>query len=731
MLSSTVRRSATAVAGLSLFGVALFLASPQGLLAQLHQLSLTTAFWVTLLAISNLAVVAFRFWRVLRHCNIPLSWETAWRACLSGNLASLAFIPLLAQVAGRQAILHRMGVSPVTTASVSALERVLLAGTSAMAACAGAGYLMGQEALQRFVAQLALPQLSLVVGVAALVVFGFTRSAFESRLIRRSLSRRVFSASLETLGITVIGHALIVAAFVVAFSAVGVDLSPMQLLAAAAIVSFAASLPLSVGGWGVRELASVMVLGGLGVDAATAMAGSVAVGLCSTLAILLTSTGLLKRPLRSSPSITAKPLRMDRHDLENTASWLLGMTTVALVFFQVHLDLGGHVVNVNVGDPFAMLALSAVGLWLVSQRTLPSWTLAGFNTWLLCFSAALLLAFAVGAARMGITPWALGNKLTGWLVLLGYLSAGYLLARDHGRVGVLRMIEVALVVICTIVWAKVIIRATPWFPGQLAAEPINFEGFSGNRNALAFQLCAVLAVTLGHLRILSRRLIERPWLHAALLGGLSTVLLGIVLTGSRTGMGVAAALLLAAFFSQPTMRKIILTSVLGACIAWLVVTQLASAIHWVFSSLGAGEAAGSVGSVGSGFSEDTSDGLRWRANHAALEMWWQSPWLGAGLGSFIHGSEARFGETLTIHSTPLWILAEFGLVGVAVMAFAVFIVCRHLWRHRPLDARNLSAALLLIGFALFSQLHEMLYQRTLWLFLGALLAAQIHRRPSE
>jgi uncharacterized membrane protein YbhN (UPF0104 family) len=741
MSSSSLRKYATGAAGIALFGIALVLASPRDLWAQLRHVSLGTAAAVTLLAIANLAVVAFRFWRVLRHCSVVLPWGTAWRACMAGNLASLAFIPLLAQVAGRQAVLHRMGVSPITTASVSALERVLLAGTSALAACVGAAYLLGREALHRFTEELALGQLSVVVGLTAIVVFGCTRSAFESDLIRRTLSRRVFFASLETLGVTVIGHALIVLAFVVAFSALGTPLSTAQLIAGAAIVSFAASLPLSVGGWGIRELAAVMVFGQMGVDAATAMAGSVAVGLCSTLAIFITSTSVLRRRASDPSAISTDPsMSIDRHDTERSASWLLGMTTAALVFFQVHLSLNGHTINVNVGDPFAMLALAAVALLAISQRSMPTWTMAGFNTWLACFSGALLLSFAVGVFHHGVTPWALGNKLTGWLVLLGYLGAGYLLARDHRDLGVLRMVEVALVVVCAIVWVKVVIRGTPWFPGQLAMEPANFEGFSGNRNAFAFQLCAVLAMALGHIRPLMSRFSVSRGQRFALILGVGTVLAGVVLTGSRTGMGVAAVLLAVAFVAQAEGRKAILSTLVAAVLIWLLATNLidiltaiATAAWTVAFTVQQWFASPSAAIpplpqwdvpavVGSSFSSETSDHARWAANRAAFEMWLQSPLWGGGLGSFIHGSEARFGSTLTIHSTPVWLLAEFGLAGVAVMGFAAFVMGRHFWRHRPLDSRNLSASLVLLGFGLFAQLHEMLYQRTLWLFLGATLA---------
>jgi uncharacterized membrane protein YbhN (UPF0104 family) len=505
------RRSATALIGALLFGVALLLASPRDLWAQLRGLPLSTALLVTLLAAANLAVMAMRFWWVLRRCDVKLPWAVVWRACAAGNLASLAFIPLLAQVAGRQAVLNRMGVGPITTASISALERVLLAATSATAAIAGGSYLLGRDAVQAFIQSLALPQLLTALAAAAIVVFGFTRSGFENRLIRRTLSRQTFRAGLEMLAITVLGHGLIIGAFVVAFHAMDTQLGLAPMLAGATIVSFAASLPVSIGGWGLRELAAVMVFGLLGVDAATAMAGSVTVGLCSTVAVLLTSTGLLRQPKFPARTTSGAPMTFDRDDLERTASWLLGMSTAALIYFQLHLTLGGSTVNVNLGDPLALLAFAAVALHCLVHRQIPAWRLPGFNVWLLAFTCALLIAFAVGVARFGVTPWALGNKLMGWLVLLGYLGAGYLLTRDHGRMSLLRVTEVALVVACAIVWIKVLLRATPWFPEQLALEPPNFEGFAGNRNAFAFQLSAVLALGLGLLGPLKSRLAKTRW----------------------------------------------------------------------------------------------------------------------------------------------------------------------------------------------------------------------------
>jgi len=78
-----------------------------------------------------------------------------------------------------------------------------------------------------------------------------------------------------------------------------------------------------------------------------------------------------------------------------------------------------------------------------------------------------------------------------------------------------------------------------------------------------------------------------------------------------------------------------------------------------------------------------------------------------------------------IHSTVLWILAEFGLVGFAVFAGVAMGIVHALWTRRvasviPPPARV--ALLCLLGFGVASLVHDLLYQRILWLILGATLA---------
>src|SRR5690606_5505092 len=61
----------------------------------------------------------------------------------------------------------------------------------------------------------------------------------------------------------------------------------IELCSAAAIVSFAASLPITVNGWGLREVASIYVFGQLGMQPGEAAAVSLLVGICSTTVVFL------------------------------------------------------------------------------------------------------------------------------------------------------------------------------------------------------------------------------------------------------------------------------------------------------------------------------------------------------------------------------------------------------------------------------------------------------------
>ena len=113
-----------------------------------------------------------------------------------------------------------------------------------------------------------------------------------------------------------------------------------------------------------------------------------------------------------------------------------------------------------------------------------------------------------------------------------------------------------------------------------------------------------------------------------------------------------------------------------------------------------------------------------------FKMWRNSPFFGEGLGVFIANSESWLGRPTVIHNTPLWILAEFGLLGAAIFGWSLLKIGRYtIDANQPESNLSRSALLLLLTlFIVFSLFHEMLYQRIFWLIGGALLATPLVSR---
>jgi hypothetical protein len=398
------------------------------------------------------------------------------------------------------------------------------------------------------------------------------------------------------------------------------------------------------------------------------------------------------------------------------------------VIFQVHVSLPSGLINLNLADPFAILALAGVSLHVLFTRQLPVWRISQFNLALGVISLLLLLAFMQGWWEIGITQWALGGRLLGWLVLLGYLSAGYLIVANVGTHGLRRFAETLIATVAVVVILQVVLRLLFHWGVNIGAHITkNFEGYAGNRNAFAFQLLTGIALLLGYSQVYARygrslQQTARPWVFSLLLG---ILLAGLIWTGSRTGMLVGMLALLLAWLGRLADRRMLGWGVIFAALLWCVVLLAAqkSFIQGVLSENFSFQALvfGNL-SIQSRLSNESSNLERWETLTHGLDMWWQSPFLGAGLGVFFAKSTAWFKYPVVIHSTPLWILAEFGLLGAAVFGWVFSLLAHHAIRFgKTLPPRGI-LLLLLLTFSLFSLANEIFYQRIFWLVLGAVLA---------
>lgn len=723
-----IQRLITLCASLALIAGALFFAGPKEAIASLREFSGTTIVIALTLFAANLWLVSWRLYLVLEHFNLKVSFYRAWQASVAGQLAGQVFISLFGQVVGRHMVLRRNGIAPVLIASLTGYERSIQLIVSALVCITGFAFFMNGVLATSFVSTTALPEMAFAILTAFVVGMYIWRSKFENDLLIRISSGKSLKRCLGIAAISLVAQLLVLTTFVIGAQLYLPDATLIELCSAAAIVSFAASLPITVNGWGLREIAAIYIFGQLGMSAADATAVSLLVGICSTAVVfmLALTTGRHREGVNAGEpkphTVAVNSLR--RGDIEKSAAWVLGTTACVLIFFQLYVKLPGGVINLNLADPLALLAIASMTVHVVSTRHLPQWEMPSFNRILLGISIALLLAFIHGVDEIGVTQWALAGRLIGWLVLLGYLSLGWMMLAYLGHQGVRRIVVSMVATAATIVFLQVLLR---WLDqNEFVFIPTlsrGFDGYASNRNAFAFQLITCSALMLGYSRLFASTRGQRAYvvLHAFLLAG-------ILFTASRAGLIVEAMLLLGALSWKLADRRKTLTAIAVALLIW-VMPQLPLPEGLVASEEGTENV--KVKKVQRGFSSESSNKERLQSFKQGLSLWEESPILGVGLGVAIAKStEGGTRTPLVIHSTPLWVMTEFGLIGVAGMGLTAVAVINYFRRAKCKRSRQRSLALLFVAFCIFGLVHEIFYQRIFWLVLGGLLASGYAlRRP--
>jgi hypothetical protein len=224
------------------------------------------------------------------------------------------------------------------------------------------------------------------------------------------------------------------------------------------------------------------------------------------------------------------------------------------------------------------------------------------------------------------------------------------------------------------------------------------SGLSQNANTFAFVLLLVFAALIA----LEQRIAARVALMAV-------ALTGIWFTGSRAAFVAVPTLIIAAFAMGaalgPMLKAAVGAGVFIAAIAGLEIVA-GGAVPSILNMLGRADV------VTVQHLQTIVDG--W-------EMFLAHPLFGAGLGAYMSGQIATTGVPLVIHSTPVWLLAETGMVGFAAFGIAAFRLFVDSVRHRG-DRTALLLMLILGAIGTMAMAHEMLYQRAFWLLLGAILA---------
>ena len=635
-----------------------------------------------------------------------LRFSTSVQVVAASQAAANFFFQIYGQIVSRGLLLKHHGVPYSTTVLVTLLERLI--GLAVLLALATIGALMvfGRITLRldNGGAELVRTLAGLAVAFAA-VLWALKRSGHLHRGVELLggivKARAIVLTTLYTLAI----QAATLVSFTAAALALAPDIGLLNLVAASTVVMLASALPISFGGWGVRELSAVIVLGAVGVSPEAALAAAVLIGVLSLgVVIALGSLAWLPRAEARAPHSAVPEYKSQAIGTAAMLGWTIPLLAAVLVFFQVHVPVGQGAVNVCLADPLIVIG---AGLFLLQlERGAASWKVEHLGAYAACCFLVILLGYLHGWIVFGSNPWA-ATKLFGWLVLAAYAMCGALIVRvagNSGRDAACWALIGALVGIAAFEYVRYAAGATG------LARPLSghrIAGFAQDPNAFAFQILAVVAVILAVCRESAGKL--------ALLAVCFAVLW---LSGSRSAAVAGAVMLALALYLQPRRARVVALAVLAAAVLVVIpvlVAGLPSAKPALTSTIMLQPRPFAVNE-------------HWMTIETAWRLFLSSPLIGTGLGYFVEHFPRANGSNLIIHSSYLWVLAELGLVGLAVLGASALGLWRGVWRRVGSDDGCQIAVLLLAALATMGLVQDMLFQRVTYFILGIALALASTRK---
>ena len=691
------------------------------ILTTLHQLRPATIAAATFFLVINLLFAFFRFERTLAAFGAFISWRAAGYAFSLGTLASQFLFNIIGQSLSRAMVLQSAGIPMGLTVMATYVERLIALGILGIFAIIAALILFGsigfnlQEGGAYFIS-LGIG-LSLVLGLVAVRAF--------AAVVTREHLRRIAGIAVRlipTLGLSVLVFAAMFAAYYVLAVDFAAGVPVTKLAAAILVVMFAASIPISWAGWGLREFGAVYALSAVGMSSEAAVIIAVTIGALSLLVTLAVGCVAVieswRRPAVLPVSEQALPPNLP--SANTVLFWTLGILVACLIYFQLRVPTGSDVITVNIADPLALTAF-----FFATYFALKEGFLKHFPRWVLLATLILAAALVTGALtawlNIGLTQWALLNRLLGFLILLGFAAIPALVVHAAGERASLvlanafvatALLICAIEVVAYIVHLYVVPLPLDFFGYQFRVEG-QLEGYAQNPNAFAFQLLAAMSVLIAfHPPELRRSSV--PW---SLLG-IAAILVVVVIGRSRAGIlsGFVLGLLTFAFMCFPSgiviTRKQIAIGALS--LSLVIVAGLAFHSSFDHSLVEAFNARWRTNA-------SASDALRWQTTTAGLRQWLQHPLFGYGLGSFYLESQRAGSAVLVIHSVPIWFLAEMGLIGLG--AYVLFLAALLNWGLAAAGhiARKRGVLALLALFVLMGLVHDIFFQRTFWFAIGLML----------
>lgn len=213
-----------------------------------------------------------------------------------GTLANLFLVTSIAGISVRAALLLRAGTA--LSGALASVTSERIAATAGLLLCAAVGFAFAFPQMQSLLGEWAPTQTAVYVLAGGAVLAGAAVLILHRMEGPRAFARKVwasFSSLRQAILLIGVSAAIVVMGFAgmaALATGLGLAIDPLFFLSVMPAIAFVSALPISVGGWGVREGAMVAGLSIFAVPPESAMALSVSYGLGGLLVALLLGSAL-------------------------------------------------------------------------------------------------------------------------------------------------------------------------------------------------------------------------------------------------------------------------------------------------------------------------------------------------------------------------------------------------------------------------------------------------------
>jgi hypothetical protein len=680
-------------------------------------------FGVAFLALSLTNWFSFRrFAAGIRAISTTVPPRTLLDAFNAGQIGAYLPLNVIGQSASRAMVLTTAGLPPSGVVALTLAERVVAAASVALIGIVGA------LAALDLIGDPVATWTRLMVGPVTFLVFLAVVSPILFGSFLSDVSRLLGGLDAGVVRwITVhsvLGHLAMIVAYLAMIRAFVDGFPLLDVASGVAFVLLLASLPVSVGGWGVREVAALAILPRFGVPADVAVIASVLLGLLAMVVAVLPIAFRWLLSTRDFAPTTAVPPPTVVRGLARPFARLTTGAIAILLFVQIEAGVLTSRVALNAAD---VVLGGAVMILIASRRVLARlYVRDRASLALLAPLTALVVFFCLyGYLQFGFNGWGLLNRGVGWGVILCYALIGPIVVAVSGPtsadLAVRSFLAAAFAMSVVQIAARCVMLA-----GSAAGltfdhvDPIPqvvINGLMANSNAYGLLLLLAFAIwCVDEKDFAVGRSVIGPVLFPIVLAT------GIVLTGSRTALLIMGALIIVAAIMRRPIRT-------GLATASVVVLGLVVALPPLIDGSGDADLA-----VWGHLLHPSADEERLRSILRGLSLWASSPVLGTGIGGVDAWYRAAGLQPLVIHNVLVWFLAETGLVGTGIAIVSLALLLRRAVGALAEGGTRIAAARLIIVVAVFSaasMIHDFFYQRGFWFVLGCLMTAMASVRRSR